>query len=328
MGEKMITIKEIAKLAGCSFSTVSKALNDSPLVKEETKRKVLQIAEQYGYRRNLLARQLVSGKSQMIGLIWQDVNNPLYAQLAMRLFQMFQVHGYEIVMMMSPPEQASDWFRQMRVDGLIFWGDVEERALKLSKRLATLDTPLLVVGSNLHLPVHVLQIDRKAGIYAAVEHLYGLGHRRIGFIGDTQEVKLRGYKEALLDVGLPLTPGYVLPGGLSWEDGYEAIMRLPDGEGSPTAFIGSNNLVARGALRAFTERGIAVPSEMSLIGYDELPEMAYAEVPLTSVGPPLEEVAEQTVEMMMQILQDGAEHLSRTIKPVLHVRSSVAAPPG
>ena len=322
----MITIKEIAKLAGCSFSTVSKALNDSPLVKEETKRKVLQIAEQYGYRRNLLARQLVSGKSQMIGLIWQDVNNPLYAQLAMRLFQMFQVHGYEIVMMMSPPEQASDWFRQMRVDGLIFWGDVEEHALQLSKRLSTLDTPLLVVGSNLHLPVHALQIDRKAGIYAAVEHLFKLGHRRIGFIGDSQEVKLRGYKEALLDFGLPLRQGDILSGGLAWEDGYEAIMQMPEQDDSPSAFIGSNNLVTRGALRAFTERGIAVPGRVSLIGYDELPEMAYAEVPLTSVGPPLEEVAERTVEMMMQILQDGAEHLSHTIKPVLHARRSVGTP--
>ncbi|WP_128656015.1 LacI family DNA-binding transcriptional regulator [Paenibacillus sp. 598K] len=323
----MITIKEIAKLAGCSFSTVSKALNDSPLVKEETKRKVLRIAEQYGYRRNLLARQLVSGKSGMIGLIWQDVDNPLYAQLAMRLFQMFQRHGYETVMMMSPPEQAADWFRQMRVDGLIFWGDVEAHALQLSKRLALLDTPLLVVGSNTHLPVHALQIDRKAGIYAAVEHLHALGHRRIGYIGDGKPVKERGYREALLDFGLRLHPGDVLEGGMSWEEGYEAIRRLDAADGLATAYIGGNNLVTRGALRAFAERGIAVPAEVSLIGYDELPEMAYAEVPLTSVGPPLEEVAERTVEMMLTMVRQDGEPQSRTIKPVLHIRSSTARPP-
>jgi LacI family transcriptional regulator len=322
----MITIKEIAKLAGVSFSTVSKALNDSPLVKEDTKRRVLAIAEQFGYRKNLLAKQLVSGKSHMIGLIWQDVDNPVYGQLAMKLFQLLRERGYETVMTVTPPGEAVDLFQQLRVDGLLFWGAADEEARLLTERLPKLQTPLLLVGNNSHSAFPSLQIDRKAGIYDAVRHLCDKGHRRIGFIGDTQEVKLQGYKDALLELGLPFAQHFIVPCGLTWDSGYAAVMKAELHGESPTAFIGCNNLVTRGALRAFLERGLAVPGRISLIGYDELPEMAYAEVPLTSVGPSLEEVARMAVEMLMELLSGGKSSGFRTIRPVLHERKSVGPP--
>jgi LacI family transcriptional regulator len=323
MGVIMITIKEIAKLAGVSFSTVSKALNDSPLVKGRTKSKVLEIAEQYGYRKNLLAKQLATGKSYMIGLIWQDVVNPLYAQLAMQLFHSFRKYGYEIVIMMTPPDQAANLLEQLRVDGLIFWGNIDGNSQGLVKRLTELKMPILIVGNHTDMIFPSIQIDRKAGIYEAVHYLYHKGHRRIGFIGDTQEIKLQGYKEALLDLGMPFDKPFVISCGLSWEDGYTSVLSTQLQEFSPTAYIGCNNLVTRGALRAFMERGITVPNKISLIGYDELPEMAYTEVPLTTVGPPLETMAIQTVESMMALIKYKALEHSTWIRPMIHERNSV-----
>jgi LacI family transcriptional regulator len=323
MGAHMITIKEIAKLAGVSFSTVSKALNNSPLVKEDTKRHILEIAEQFGYRTNLLAKQLVTGKSRMIGLIWQDVDNPVYSQLAMKLYQLFHQEHYEMVMTVSSPSEATDLFQQLRVDGLIYWGDVEQDTEFVAKRLPELKTPILLVGNNATTSFPSLQIDRRSGIYEAVRFLKDKGHNRIGFIGDSQEVKLRGYKDALLDFGLAYSPDFILPSDLTWESGYRAVMQADWNEVKPSAYIGCNNLVTRGALRAFMEKGIQVPQQMSLIGYDELPEMAYAEVPLTSVGPSLEEVAMSSVEMMIELLQEGHLDESRIIMPLLHERKSV-----
>jgi LacI family transcriptional regulator len=321
----MITIKEIAKLAGVSFSTVSKSLNDSPLVKANTKHKVLEIAAQYGYRKNMLAQQLATGKSSMIGLIWQDVVNPLYAQLAMQLFHYFRKYKYEIVMTLTPPDQALNLFEQLRVDGFIYWGDLEGNAQQFAKRLSELRAPLLIVGNNSNLIFPSIQIDRKAGIREAVYYLYEQGHRRIGLIGDQQEIKLQGYKEALVDLKLLPDPAYIIPCDLSWEGGYAAVMGSVFDETSPTAYIGCNNLIARGALRAFIERGISVPDKVSLIGYDELPEMAYAEVPLTTVGPPLEIMAKKTVESMVALIRmEELEH-SSWVHPVLHKRKSVLA---
>jgi LacI family transcriptional regulator len=338
----MITIKEIAKLTGVSFSTVSKALNDSPLVKEETKRKILEIAEQFGYRRNLLAKQLAGGKSNLIGLIWQDVDNPMYGQLAMRMFESFCTRGYEMVMTMTPPEQAAELFQQLRVDGLIFWGDVEEDGHLVTKRLTQIDKPVLIVGNNAQLAFPSIQIDRREGIYEAVRYLLSKGHHRIGLIGGTQQVKLRSYKEAIAEFGLQYKPGDVIHSELTWESGYDAVKHAKFDRDSPTAYIGGNNLITRGALRAFIERGFTVPKDVSLIGYDELPEMAYAEVPLTSVGPSLEEIAQHAVKRMVSLLQSegnnskeagagtaseesssGAAGLDWII-PKLHVRASVA----
>jgi LacI family transcriptional regulator len=319
----MITIKEIAKLSGVSFSTVSKALNNSSLVTAATKRKVLEVAEQYGYSKNLLAQSLATGKSNMIGLIWQDVVNPVYAQLAMQFYHYFRNHDYEVVMTMTPPEQAVNLFKQLRVDGLIFWGDLEGKTNQFAKRLRELKMPVLIVGSSPDQNFPSIQIDRKAGVREAVSYFQQQGHRRIGMIGSTQESKVQAYKEALLDAGLPFAPEYIVPCELSWERGYEAMMNIPIHPNSPTAYIGCNNLLTRGALRALKERGVHVPEEISLIGYDELPEMAYAEVPLTTVGPSLEEIAVKTVESMIALIQMRDVEASTWITPVLNVRKSV-----
>ncbi|MDB5083766.1 MAG: hypothetical protein JWN30_652 [Bacilli bacterium] len=113
--------------------------------------------------------------------------------------------------------------------------------------------------------------------------------------------------------------------GLAWEDGYQAAQSYSFHSGSPTAFISCNNLLARGALRGFLERGIRVPDDLSLIGYDDLPELAHVEVPITTVGPSLQEIARLSAEMIVQLTKDQElEAGTRLIQPVLHERKSVA----
>lgn len=192
------------------------------------------------------------------------------------------------------------------------------------EKFATLNMPCFVLGTDEAPNSPYIKIDRKEGLFKAVEHLKSLGHSRIGFIGNSQHVKLEGYREALQRTGLAFNEDHVLPAYSSWEDGYFAIRNHAFGADSPTAFIGLNNLVTRGALRALLEAGYSVPSDISLIGYDDLPDMQYAEVALTTIGPPLDELAVQAAELIVSLIRDEQVDVPVVIQPKLNLRNSTA----
>jgi len=317
----LITIKDIAKLAGVSYSTVSKALNGDPRIKHETRQKVLQIAEKHQYRKNILASQLSTGRSNIIGFVLDELSNPLFATISGNLHAELKKRGYQMILVVA--DDGLDVFSQLRVDGCILWDYALDNREAFWKRYSTLSMPCFVLGTDETPNSPYIKIDRKEGIYMAVKHLQEQGHQRIGFIGNSQLVKLEGYREALQRTGLAFNPAHVLPAHSSWEDGYFAIRNYSFDADSPTAFIGLNNLVTRGALRALLEAGQLVPQDISLIGYDDLPDMQYAEVALTTIGPPLDELAAQAAELIVALIRDEEVDYPVVIQPKLYHRSSV-----
>lgn len=318
----MITIKDIAKLAGVSYSTVSKALNDDPRIKPATKQKVLAVAEKHQYRKNMLARQLSTGRSNIIGFVLDELSNPLFSNISGSLHTELKKRGYQMILVAA--DDGVDVFSQLRVDGCILWDYALDNRDAFWKKFATLNMPCFVLGTDEAPNSPYIKIDRKEGLFKAVEHLKSLGHSRIGFIGNSQHVKLEGYREALQRTGLAFNEDDVLPAYSSWEDGYFAIRNYTFGPESPTAFIGLNNLVTRGALRALLEAGYSVPRDISIIGYDDLPDMQYAEVALTTIGPPLDELAVQAAELIVSLIRDEQVDVPVVIQPKLNLRNSTA----
>jgi LacI family transcriptional regulator len=319
----MITIKEIAKLSGVSYSTVSKALNDSPLVKPATKRKIIQIAEQHNYRKNILASQLVSGKSKLIGLAVRDMGNPVFSHMALRLHHYLQAHDYQMILTVA--SNGIELLNQLCVDGIMYWGHRTSDPLRLKKEFDKSGVPSIILGTHVSDEIPSVLIDRRAGIFEAVRYLLSKGHRRIGIIGDSQNEKVKSYLEALKEYHLEFNPGFILHAKRSWEDGYSAALNTVLDDGAPSAFIGTNNMMTQGALRGFLERGIKIPEQLSLIAYDDVQELEYADVPLTAIGPRLDEIAELATRYIVSLINNEKVDSSILIKPVLHERKSVGA---
>lgn len=318
----LITIKDIAKLAGVSYSTVSKALNGDPRIKPATRQKVLAVAEKHQYRKNIMAQQLSTGRSNIIGFVLDELSNPLFSNISGNLHAELKKRGYQMILVVA--DDGLDVFSQLRVDGCILWDYALDNRDAFWKKFATLNMPCFVLGTDEAPNSPYIKIDRKEGIYKAVEHLKSLGHSRIGFIGNSQNIKLEGYREALQRTDLDFDQRHVLPAHSSWEDGYFAIRNYTFESDSPTAFIGLNNLVTRGALRALLEAGYNVPNDISLIGYDDLPDMQYAEVALTTIGPPLDELAAQAAELIVSLIRDEQTDYPVIIQPKLNHRNSTA----
>lgn len=318
----MVSIKDIADLAGVSYSTVSKALNDSPLVKPATKRRIVEIARSQGYQRNLLARHLVSGRTRLIGVALVNLGNPIFANMAKYLHAALGSKDYKMIMAISPEEV--ELLSQLRVDGLILWGDLIRRHPHILEQLCAWKTPALILGADDEMAVPHVRFDRRAGIAEAVQYLRSFGHRRIGFIGTTQEIKVRTFMDALSGEGLEVSRDGLFPAEPTWEGGYRAIRYARTDRALPTAFIGLNNLVTKGALRALLELGYSVPGDVSLVGYDNLPDMQFAEVPITTVGPVLEEVADVSADFMVSLIEGGAGGNPVVVHPVLIPRASVS----
>ncbi|OMF22692.1 hypothetical protein BK133_25660 [Paenibacillus sp. FSL H8-0548] len=317
----MITIKDLAKLAGVSYSTVSKALNGDPLIKPATRQKVLAIAEKHNYRKNIMATQLSSGKSNIIGFVLDELSNPLFSNISKKLHQELKDRGYQMILVV--PTDGLEIFSQLRVDGCIFWDYMPDHREQFLKEFSNIQIPCFLLGSEDSPNSPYIKIDRKEGIFKAVEHLKSFGHERIGFIGDSQDIKIRGFKEALQRTGLAYSADSILPAISSWEDGYLAIRNYTFGDSSPTAFIGLNNMVTRGALRGLLERGFNVPQDISLIGYDDTPDMQYAEVAITTIGPPLDELASMAAELIVALIKKENVEYPVVIQPQLYPRHSV-----
>ncbi len=321
----MVTIRDIAGIAGVSYSTVSKALNDSPLVKPETKQRIIQIARDQGYQKNLVATHLASGRTRLIGLVLDNVSNPVFATMANHLHWALRARGYHMMLTISPEDV--ELLSQLQVDGLILWGDVLRTHPQSLEYLQMHQRATIVLGADEDPGAPSIQFDRRAGLLEAVKYLQEFGHRHIGIIGSTQEIKIRAFMEALKALGLEAQSDYLFPGELTWEGGYRALKSASRNRPFPTAFIGLNNLVTKGALRALLELGYTVPTDVSLVGYDNLPEMQFAEVPVTTVGPLLEEAANRASALIVSLIEGTSSRPPIVIRPVLTPRASLSECP-
>jgi LacI family transcriptional regulator/LacI family repressor for deo operon, udp, cdd, tsx, nupC, and nupG len=333
----MATLKDVAREADVSISTVSRALNDSEKVHPETKAHVKKVAEELGYMPSRVARRLrlKGGKASLLGLVIPDIQNPFFADVTRGVEDVAQEHGYALILSNSDEDAdkqrlALEILQTEDVDGVIVppVGTDDPAVRRL------LDSGIAVVCVDRRLPdarVDTILSDNRQGAYEAVSHLIDLGHERIGFIGGIPHIstlteRREGYEQALRDHGLPVTPCLIREGDVRREQGKVFTEELLALDPPPTALFTGNNLTTLGALAALNERGVAVPAEMALVGYDDVPWPTALNPPPTVVDQPGYEMGRRAAEILLERLQaPDRSPTTVTLQPKLIVRYSCGA---
>jgi LacI family transcriptional regulator len=326
------TIRDVAAQAGVSVATVSKVLNGRYGVSASTIAHVKTVIDKLGYQSSIVASSLRSHQTNVVGILVADLE-PFSTELLKGASRAVRDTSYELVVY-SAGGRAADrvgWERRYlsRLGGTLIDG-----ALLVTPTVVDAEVGIPVVAVDPHTGdsgVPTVASDNLHGARLATEHLLELGHRRIGFIAgrpDLQSARLRqrGYELALSQAGLLVDPGLVAEGGFEQELSHEAALRLLTVADPPTAIFAANDLSAMGVLTAAAELGLEVPADLSVVGFDNVPESVMAEPPLTTVEQPIQLMGRRAVEMLLALL-GGADVADRVTLPTRLVqRRSTAAP--
>ncbi|MFB9235661.1 LacI family DNA-binding transcriptional regulator [Plantactinospora siamensis] len=324
---------DVARLAGVSHQTVSRVLNGHPNVREQTRLRVQAAIAELGYRPNRAARTLVTGRSQVIGVVTQ--NTTLYgpASLLAALEQTAAEEGFAVsVGSVRDLDRVSisavvERHLAHRVAGIVVIAPVESAGEALEH--LPKDVPLVTVDGDPRRPVPLVTVDQVAGARDATRHLLDAGHRTVWHVSGPADWfdsagRIEGWRETLRAAGADVPP--LIPGDWSAASGYrcgQMLARMPE----VTAIFTANDHLALGVLRALHENGRRVPDEISVVGFDDVPEAAYFIPPLTTVRPDFTAVARASLDLLLAQIESGLVGESRlTIAPTLVPRQSVAPP--
>ena len=329
------SIKDIARMAGVSHSTVSRALRNSPLVNRKTTEEIQGIARGLGYQPSAIARGLVTRKSRTIGVVVTTIADPFVSEVVIGIELAANDNGYSVFLADSNADPAREQsvvhsFAERRVDGIVV----------TSSRVGALYTPLLsqmmvpiVLINNQHPGefVHSVMIDNVQGSREATSHLIELGHRRIAYVGDryghqSDAERLAGYREALEAASLPVAAELVEYGDGRPEGGIQAMDRLLALADPPTAVFCYNDMTALGVLRTLRVHGLHVPADISLVGFDDLFIVSYTEPQLTTVRQPMQQMGRMAMESLLQLMSGQPSEEAVKVPAELIVRESTAAP--
>ena len=336
---KPVSIKDIARAAGVSHPTVSRALAGSPLVAPATRERIQRIARELGYTPSAIARGLVSRRTASIGLVVTTIADPFIAEVAQGVEQTALDHGYSVILCNcnAEPERELACVRSLhekRVDGIIV---TSSRVGSLYVDLLTeLGVPIVLIN-NQHAGRYVYSIrtDDLAGGRLVGEYLAGLGHRRIAYIAGPASAyssaeRLQGCRLALRERGLDVPAEWVVPGNGNPDGGGVGVARLLAGTTRPSAIFCYNDMTAFGALSALKAAGLRVPADISLIGYDDIAFARLVDPPLTTVAQAKFTLGQQAMETMLRLLHGHAEDTTRgdvVLTPALVVRATCGPPP-
>ena len=330
-----ISIKDIAREAGVSHSTVSRALSNSPLVKEETKRRIRQIAERKGYTPHALARSLVTRRTQTVGVVVTTIADPFVSEIVRGIEETGQTRQYSVILCESNAEPGRELaavraLHEKRVDGIIV----------TASRVGDLYMPLLedfgvpiVLVNNQQTGRYVYSIgtdDHKGG-EIATEHLLSLGHERIAYIASpnnarSSQARMDGHVRALSAHGIAADPSLFANGDGKPAAGGLAAARLIGHSHPPTAVLCYNDMTAIGAMRAIKDAGLRIPEDISVVGYDDIPIVEYLDPPLTTIVQRKYDMGCMAMEMLLNLVAGLQEVRDVSIEPTLVVRGSTAPP--
>jgi LacI family transcriptional regulator len=326
-----VTIRDVAEAAGVSVSTVSRVLNDKDDVAPETYRKVQRVIEELSYTRSLAAKSMRSRRMNVIGLVAPDVGDPFMVQVVKGVNQAIAELDYDLIVYTGGEfrrESSAD--RERRFVSLL-GGGITDGVIVVTPAAISFPTvsPVVVVDPNVetHGCPAVIATNRD-GALTAVEYLISLGHRRIGFISGRPELqsaarRLQGYQDGLARVGIPLDPDLIQTGDYSRQMGFacaQCLLNLPD---PPTAIFASNDQSATGAIKAIHEAGLRVPDDVSVVGFDNVPEVAYNHPGLTTVDQSIDKMGYIAAEMLISLIEgDSLESDLYKVPTRLIVRDS------
>jgi DNA-binding LacI/PurR family transcriptional regulator len=311
-----VSIKDIARAADVSHSTVSRALSDSPLVSTETKERIKRLALEMGYSPDAQARSLVMGRTQTIGVVVTTITDPFIAEIVQAVESTAHIHGYSVILASSKSEPdreiaAVEMLQSKRVDGVIV---TSSRVGALYREhLERLGVPVVLVNTHRAQRepyTFSITVDNRYGACRATEHLLQLGHRRVGYVtgavnhSDDLE-RMAGYRQALGEADIVFDGALVVRGTGRVGGGERALPVFMALEEPPTAVFCYNDVTAIGLLHAARRFGLAVPQELALVGFDDIPFASYVFPPLTTVAQPKPAMGQQAVEMVLALMTDG-----------------------
>ncbi len=328
----VVGIRDVAELAGVSPATVSRILNGTRRFRAETEQRVRSAAEELGYSGNLAARTLASRRSSLLGMIISDIRNLYFPEIAAAFQDQALLHEMDVIVMNTNYDQQRALKCAQRLIGLQVAGVAvltSEIDASIRKTLASRDIP--AVYSDAAEPgrnVSILPAELESGIEQSVQHLRQLGHSRIGYIGGPLHLRTaQRRRQAFLDVAAGNDiDSRIVDSDFNVQGGYYGASRLFLSF-SPTAIVAGNDMCAIGVMHWAFDRGIRVPTQLSIVGYDDISFAPYTQPPLTTVSLPRAELGRAA----FQALQDITESKDRMgreypIRPSLVVRQSTAPP--
>jgi DNA-binding LacI/PurR family transcriptional regulator len=334
-----VSIEDIAQAAGVSHSTVSRALRDSPLISVDVRERIQHLAREMGYTPNAIAQSLQTQRTSTIGLVVTSIADPFWGDVTKGVEEVARASDFSVFLSAShnDPDQEMaiiETFHRRRVDGILV--AASRITSNYKERLDYIRVPTVLINSQAESEarlLHWVSVDDFKGAQLAVEHLLQLGHRSIGYLGissrpRSNQQRLLGYQSTLAAASVPYRDAWAV---ITPEDeasheedvaaGQISLPRLLDV--GVTAIFCYNDMTALGVLVACRERGIAVPGELSVIGFDDIRMASYVTPPLTTVQQPKVQLGRLATQIMLDLLNNrpGRNHL---LPPTLILRASTA----
>ena len=334
MAKSGLSIKDIARAANVSHSTVSRALRNSPLVNVQTADQIRKIARDANFRISAVARSLATGRTNTFGVVVTTIADPFAAEVVQGVEEAANSHGYSVILANSGANPEREMkvvhsFEERRVDGILV---MSSRVGSLYLRhLTEMKVPIVLIN-NQHPEefVYAVMIDNIAASEEATRHLIQLGHRRIAYLGDrggfqSENERCQGYRQALAAANLPCSPDLIRQGDSTPEGAVQVIDEWLARAQPPTAVFCYNDISAVGALLAARRHGLNVPADLSVMGFDDLPLASYLNPTLTTIRQPMRDMGRQATGILFHLL-DGSAESSRRVSGELIIRESTAAP--
>ncbi len=333
---KRLTLEEIGQIAGVSRSTVSRVINDHPNIRPAVRQRVEDVIRQTGYQPNSAARSLASSQSRVFGLVMPSIlhsafADPYYLLLIQAISHACNQNDYTPALFLFQTLEEEEKTSQRIVasgliDGLIVTADTIESAFV--SKIQQYDIPFVQIGrppTRNAAAISYVDVDNEAGAYLAASHLVQLGYRRIGHLATAHNTaggdRDAGFRHALADRGLAIDAALVKVSDFSESGGYQAMQALLEQE--PEAVFAQSDAIALGAIRAIRDRGMSVPEDIAVVGFDDMPMAASSDPPLTTVRQPINRTGMLAVETLIDIVRTTPEPARHIVLPVeLVIRAS------
>ena len=337
-GASAPTVKEVAERAGVSTATVSRALSGTRKVRESVRARILEAAQELSYRPNRAARDLRVRSSRAVGVLIPDIENPFFTSLVCGIEDVLGKTDYSLLLASYnedpvQEERRLEVFRSDGVRGLIF--AASRSPSRLYTELGKAGMALVAASRDAtRLPVDQVTVANQDGAHAATSHLVQLGHKRIAMINGPLELttardRQAGYEQALREAGLSLNGSLVMHGAFNQTAGYSAMQQLLSSSAPPTAVFAGSNLLTLGALQAIHERHLAIPDQIAIVGFDEMPWAMSLRPPLTTVAQPAFDVGRTAAELLLARVREPALPRRQVVlETKLIVRSSCGSRKG
>lgn len=335
---KRATAKEVAELAGVSRTTVSFVLNDVPgmRISDETRQRVLDAARQLNYHPDATARRMVSGQTRVIGFVLrqdpeQAFSDQFLPQVLSGLSNAAASQGYHILFEPISPEDQSGAYlplvHERHVDGIILSGPRYDDSELL--KLAAEGEQVVLLGQLPGTGIPYVDVDNLGGAVIATNHLVALGHTRIGFISNAPPIytastdRLAGYRVAIQQAGLSFDTSLVRFGSFTIQSGLQAMDELLAAKNPPTAVFVASDTVALGAIQAIRSHGLKIPTDIALVGFDDIPLAAFVDPPLTTVRLPAYGLGWGAADLLIRLLNnEEVTNPSELLETELVIRES------